>query len=478
MRANSYEDFSLSASCLYHLDKESFKCPTEHPDYKYLTEQILVIKNSRDNKEEITSSLKSIRNVLGRMFGREFEISIIDTELGSSSDFFGVNVYPDEHGCERIAWGLINQKAYESGETFDSVANEWMQTYCWQIDLDSKLFFDTSFLFNPSDIIAMLIFNIEDTIFNATPALMCASAIRSQLDSNSILVSKFARASICRRFFVVLVILACRIKSYPYDKVEHVGGSCLQYGALNNAYNDMVRKVVLYSGNSKVDIPKAVIHDQLNHAVQSLFACIDNMRYNTTMIREMIEKLLIMEKSPFVATLFSNILQDIGDYNRKQVVSMESGITSREMLELNDKAIKFRQKVLLEQAKKTAIGQFNRIAQESLMDLLDGIGNMKKISQKDIDMVRVASQKIQDADDKFYVLDDLHSKLEVVEASIALLDSRDPEKMKRVKLSRQVLMDQKKQLDAIREDILKKPIEPPHATKLRIDVDYPKGYDG
>ena len=112
---------------------------------------------------------------------------------------------------------------------------------------------------------------------------------------------------------------------------------------------------------------------------------------------------------------------------------------------------------------------------EGFFDLIDNIGNMKRISQREIDMIRVQGQKVQNADDKMFVLDNLHSKLEVVDASLAILESGDKEKMKKVKMSKAQLLDQKKQLDAIREEIIKRQVDD---SKVSLIIGYPKGYEG
>lgn len=466
--------FDLTGSCLYYLDRSVYKSVIDHPDYRYLADLINELKSSRGNQEVLTDALNSMCRTLNRLFDIECDITIIDNDSGK---FFGCDVFPAIHPSEKIAWEMVNMVANHKSSRVNAV-ELWLNCGKWQIDLDSKILYDNTILFNANDIIAMITFNIENVVYNARPAELCLQSLLEKLATQPIAISKFVQASICRRFFTILLVLACRTKSYPYKATELLGGSCLKTNEhLNMLYKEMVRKMVLFAGNENIDIPPRVIGDQLNHATECLLACVSNMRYSTKMIRSMVEKLLIMEKSPHVSTLLSNILIDIGDYNRGQIVSMERMGDNKDMLELNDTAVKFQQNRHLKNAENLAKEQFEKIATESMLSLLDGIGAMKKVSQKDIDMIRVYSQKIRDADDKFYVLDDVHSKLEIVEASIAMLDSKDPDKVKRVKVPRQTLLDQKKQLDAIREDILK--MNPEESKKtLMIHVNYPKGYEG
>lgn len=475
----------LQGSCLYNLDKNAYPIIIDHPDYRYLCRliqdiQLNVGSDSADQKPkpmyyigQLTEELNSMRNVLRRMFGVNFDITIVDN--CGSSEFFGCNVYPSERSCDIIADRILEKEV----ATTKILKDVWLNTTEWQLDLDSRIFYDTHIGFNAAEITTLIFFNIENVIFNLRIAERTNYIIGSLLDTKSLLATKLVRTSICKKVFIIPLIIACRFKSYPYYNRNFLEGSCITRNAsghLLTIYNNMVRKMIVAVGNSQVDVPIKRMDEDITQAVNWFFACVEEMKFSTRMLSEAMDKLLRIETSPYVKNIIAGIMTDIGDYNRKQIIAKESAVPHvQEMFAKNNKAVEFRMKQYKAAANKKIMAQVNQVIKEGLFDLIDNIGNMKRISQRDIDMIRVQGQKIQNADDKMFVLDNLHSKLEIVDASLAILESGDKEKMKKVKMSKAQLLDQKKQLDAMREEIIKRQVDD---SKVSLIIGYPKGYEG
>lgn len=471
----------LQGSCLYHLDTNAYSTIIDHPDYRYLCRliqdiQLNVGSDSADQKPkpmyyigQLTEELNSMRNVLRRMFGVNFEITIVDN--CGSSEFFGCNVYPSEKSCNIIADRIL-EKEVASTKILKEV---WLHTTKWQLDLDSRIFYDTHIGFNAAEITALIFFNIENIIFNLRVAERTNYILSTLLDTKSLLATKLVRATICKKVFIIPLIIACRFKSYPYHNLNFLEGSCIT-GHLLMVYKNMIRKLITTVGNDQVDVPIKRMDEDITQAVNWFFACVEEMRFSTRMLSEAMDKLLRIEISPYVKNIIASIMTDIGDYNRRQTIMKESAVPRvREMFAKNNKAVEFRMKQYKAAANKNIKAQVEQAIKEGFFDLIDNIGNMKRISQREIDMIRVQGQKVQNADDKMFVLDNLHSKLEVVDASLAILESGDKEKMKKVKMSKAQLLDQKKQLDAIREEIIKRQVDD---SKVSLIIGYPKGYEG
>ena len=469
----------LSSSCLYSLDTKAYPTVIDHPDFRYLCDLIREIQlnqgSESDNKKpmfytgRLTESLNSMRNVLRRMFGVNFEIAIVDNF--GSREFFGCNVYPDQDNCNIIADRILEKEVAD----FRILKEVWLRTVNWQLDLDSKIFYDTYIGFNAGEIAALIIYNIENVIFNMRIVEKTNYIITALLDEKSLLATKLARASICKKVFIIPLIIACRFKSYPFQSSKFLEGTCI-VGHLFKLYDNMIRKLIATVGNAQVDVPIRRMNEDITQAANWFFACVEEMRYSTRMLTEALDKLLRIETSPYIKNIISGLLIDMGNYTRKQTIAKESANPyQQEMFAKNTKAVDFRMQQYKAAAQKQIMHQTLKAVQEGLMDLIDNIGNMKKVSQREIDMIRVQAQKVQNAEDKMYVLDNLHSKLEIVEASLAMLESNDPDKRKKVKLSKSQLLDQKKQLDAIREEIIKREVDD---SRVSLIIDYPKGYQG
>ena len=471
----------LQGSCLYSLDTNAYPTVIDHPDFRYLCELIQEIQLNQGSENEdqkvkpmfytgrLTESLNSMRNVLRRMFGVNFEITIVDNF--ASRDFFGCNIYPSERSCSIIADRILEKEVADS----KILKEVWLHTTDWQLDLDSKIFYDTYIGFNAAEIVVLMFYNIENIIFNMRPVERTNYIVSSLLDTKSVLTTKLARASICKKVFIIPLIIACRFKSYPYQKDNFLDGTCIK-GHLMSVYTNMMRKMIAQVGNSQVNVPLKQMDEDITQTVNWFFSCVDEMRYSTRLLSEALDKLLRIETSPYIKNILSNLLLDIGEYTRKQTIAKESAVPHvQEMFAKNNKAVEFRMNQYKVAARKKIDQQLMQAAKEGFFDLIDNIGNMKRVSQREIDMIRVQGQKVQNADDKMFVLDNLHSKLEVVDASLAILESGDKEKMKKVKMSKSQLLDQKKQLDMIREEIIKRQVDD---SKVSLVIDYPKGYQG
>jgi hypothetical protein len=476
----------LDTSCLYSLNKETYSSVVDHPDFKYFCKLISEIQLNRapEKREEgikrdqpmyftgqLTGCLNGMRNVLLRMFGVKFNITLIDNDL-ISNDFFGVNVFPDEKYCKRIADIILEKEV----ATVNILKDIWCGIDEWQLDLDSRMFYDLHIALNPAEIAALIIYNIENTIFNLAIIEKTNMVVSSLLSDKSILITKLARTSICKKAFIIPLIVACKFKSYPYRTSNFLPGSCFflrpdLYSFLNSA----LVKVITTTSNKDINVPHCEMNKNIKQAAEWFFSCVDDMRFSTKMLGETIDKILRIEVSPYLKNIYSNLLLTIGDYTRSQVITRECFTEfERKELEKNDKAIEFKQKQYKRQAWERIKEQYDKVLKEGFFDLLDNIGNMKRVSQKEIDYLRVQGQKIRNADDKLFVLDTVHDKIEIVDASLAILDSNDSEKKKKVKVSKSELLDQKKQLETIRNEIINKDVE----ERPSLIIQYPKGYEG
>ena len=461
---------SLEGSCLYSTDNHlaDEKDILDHPDFKYFCELIRDIQNSKSDTTELNNHLHSMKNVMRRLFGTSFELTIVDNELSTSA--FVCNVFPPYRVCKEIADLIIEEDVNE----ISHIREIWSKVNLWHVDLDSRIFFDSTFGFNPAEIAVLIIHNIERVIFSYEIVTRVNFIVNKNFAERNYTMNKLARSHVCRRLFILPFFNACMFKTYPLETSELIDGSCLSEGYLHTIYNNAVRRLMCYAGNNDIDNGTSALDAEIQGACDWIFACITDLKYSTRMLKETLRKIVLSQKSYYVKNAIVDILVTFGDYSKADVIAAESANPIlQERFARNPKAVELRQKELSNKANEK-IEKAVAVA-ESFLDLLDNIGNMKKINQRDIDVLRINVQKIANTDDKLFVLDDVHNKLDIVETSLALLDSGDRDKMKKVKMSKSSLMDYKKQLDDIRNLIIKREIKSPNYS---VFVKYPAGYEG
>ena len=94
-----------------------------------------------------------------------------------------------------------------------------------------------------------------------------------------------------------------------------------------------------------------------------------------------------------------------------------------------------------------------------------------KVTQKDLDLIRVEAEDVTTVDDKYFLMEKLHKYIEVLDAQIDALDedsnvsAREKEK----------LLNLQSYSQEIRQFIMGRPIGP---KRYGLFVEYPKGYEG
>lgn len=458
---------SLRTSCLYNLDTDSFQTVIDHPDFKYFCELISELKESRSDKARMTNTLHGMKHVMRRMFGVSFELTVIDNEM--DTDMRVCNVFPPYQVCRQIADLIIEENSNEIA----AIRDIWEHTALWHVDIDSRILFDTSCEFNPAEIALLIIYNVERIVYSYDIVTRANYIINKNFLERGYTMNKLARSHVCRNLFILPFFSACEFKTYPYEDTELVDGTCIK-GDLYKIYTGAIRKLITYSGNEDIDVPIGRLDAAIQSTCDWIFACITDLKYSTRMLKETLRKVVLSTKSYYVKNIIIDILTTFGDYSKADVVSKESadfGISRAHKLELNPHALATRQRQLehaVQQRIKKAVA-----VSESFFDLLDSIGNMKKVTQRDVDILNIEAQKIQNTDDKLYVLDSIHDKLDIVETSLTLLQNKDT--AKKVKVSKSSLIEMKKALDELRESVIDRQLKSSHYSLF---VKYPEGYEG
>ena len=460
---------SIHNSCLYSTEL-AYEDVTMCPDFKYLCELIREIKSSQTDKDRLNSAIQGMKKILKRMFVVDFEMTLVDNEL--STELFVCNVFPPYSHCKEIADLIIEENVNEIAR----IREIWECIPVWHVDLDSRLFFDTSAMFNDTEIAALIIYNIERIAFSYHAVTRTNYIVNKNFAERNYTMNKLARSHVCRNLFVLPFFTACMFKSYSYMELPFVAGSCFEtHVYLKEAYLGALRKILGIEGNAEIDRNPMEIDNDIQGVCDWIFATIQDLKYSSHNLKDTLKKVVLSVKSYYVKNIIIDILTQFGNYSKDDVLSMESlDPTVRRRLKLNPVAMENRIHMLEVKKENAMMAELN-VIRESFLDLLDAIGNMKKVTQRDIDVLKVEAQKIVNTDDKLYVLDNVHCKLDIIETSLALIESGDPVKIKKVKVTKSTLLEMKKELDSIRDMVIKHEVK---SDAYGLFIKYPQGYEG
>ena len=98
---------------------------------------------------------------------------------------------------------------------------------------------------------------------------------------------------------------------------------------------------------------------------------------------------------------------------------------------------------------------------------------VRKVDDKEIDIIRIRIDNIESTDDKIYLIERIYKFSNIVEYALELLN--DPAMSHRVRMSRSALMRQKSELDSLKKLVVSVKIP---AKRYGVFIKYPVGYKG
>lgn len=434
-------------------------------EYNYLCKNIDTIKENKSNPNICNDALKSISGILSRCFGIKVESTILDTTW--DNEFFGFNLYPDLKSVRSIVDITCDENADRivvGADTFDKPVDAVKAIWCnideWHLDIDSKLFYSYSQRFNPREIIALLIYEIEKTIFNHEALITVFRAIKHMMLNVDYRTRCISKSTLCRNFYIIPFIQACGFVNY---KSEPEDGSIFNLiPELKKDYLTVLTKLATQFTSSIIDKPEFELKQELSYILSWVMESVGDLKYHMHLLKKNLSEQIIAEKSFFVKNMLTSILNQFSNYDLQNAVNESYQIETPASKKLKEA------QVIHDIQKK-----FDKVVEAAEGTLVDKLGRCKRVTQEEIDVLRIEIEKIETVDDKVYYMEKVYDKLNIVQYALDLIGNHMG--TGKVRDTKATLLNQKEQLLQIREAIIAKQIV---KQKLRLWVKYPEGYEG
>lgn len=435
---------------------------------KALCQQFDTIKDNQTNATVCTQALDSVGNILKRCFDMNCTFTILDTRL--DTDFFGFHIYPALRTLNNIAHELwsydesprqYDQYGDTSDKKSDILKELWQNNREWHIDIDAKLFFNPSIRFTPREIVALLFYEIEKRVFSFETMSVVVRAITNLLYKLDYRTFQIVKSKAATAFLVIPFLQACSYTSFNSEPAQE-SLMCL-IPELGSDYRSAISKIGTKYTSDVINPIAADLVQKLSYTFSWMSEGLAGLKYTLHDIKKALEDAIRAEKSFYVKKILIDIYNLFCDYDRTGIIA-EAHVpqVSPKYLEVkaDTKMRNFRQ--ALEAA-----------ADNSEAQLLDSLGRCKKVSQEEIDVLRIEVEKIESVDDKIYLLEKVYNKLAIINNALDLIG--DKETKGRVRDSKDKLLKQKDELMEIRELLIAKKITPEH---YGLYIKYPAGYEG
>lgn len=408
----------------------------KNQDLIYMEECFKNIK-SKNNVEE---NLQAIKRIISRQFDIEVGIGIVQND---SRPFFGMSIYPNQDVISMMVEDVLLDRS-----RVESLMKVWGENRQWILEIDSNLIYDTNLNANPAEIVAVLLHEIGHTVYSNTIPQRVYKVLKYEFVKQSLTMRKLLKWKKVQRLFDLVFIEACSSKSYSYinlDSEREADKFVVTMGYGDNL-NNFIGKLLTTHGNSLINRTEDSMERDVKMMTQWTLENVAELEYRKTKLRSSLERELLSNPSNFVRI----VINDIKNYFFGKSKDKYKEIVNESML----------------------VTQHQKIVKESLFDLFDKYGRLKKIKQSDIDILTIEKGRIRNEDDKIYVLDLIYDNLEIINNGIRLLDENKKDK---VPVTKETLLNYKAQLEKIRKDVLEAPIQPP---TYGLFIRYPKGYEG
>lgn len=424
-------------------------------DWKYIEECISYLKNKEDEDENILR----VERALHRIFDLEFKVIITQN---TTNTFYGVNVFPSITHIDKLAYTIINNKA-----PVDKVVELWQKSDMWYVEIDSYLISDISKPFNSAEIASLIVHEIMRIVYSDVNPSIINNVFRYEyMKLNGEMRALFENDKI-RKILNLVIVESCVSKTYNFiNEEDNVTGLCYdticKFGYCDD-YNNTVDKIVRYFSSDYINRTRAEVEKDITIVINW---AIDNIRQ------------LECSKNKLKTALQTEMLST-NSYICKQYIhyvykSFFGGVINQYRVLLSEQYMDTPTDVVAEiQAMDNLMSLYNKIVAEASSNIFDKNGKLKKISQLDIDVLTVDSDRIETSDDKIYCLDRLYNMMQTIDSGLEYIESPDKHDKSKVVQSKSTLLDMQKQLARLRDKIVSTRII---EKEYGIYIKYPKGY--
>lgn len=399
-------------------------------DGKYLEELFIDLQV----KDHVDRTLETMR----KFINTSFKLNCISVILGENSNrLYGMCVYPSENSLYKLSELIL--KETDSKKITKAIANSKIE---FVVEIDPNLLYNPMYKFKPDELVAMLLHEIGHVVSDSDFYNDLAFAYRNavyNLEQNKANVKIEASS---KDIYITMIFVLSAITNTQFSKMPRNAGESI-------IKEEIADKFVVDNGYGK-SLVSAL--DKFSKVYLNNYKRYSRAEYERA-IQEEADNVAFLNKTFTVRKAYVNSLID-------QEVKLSKSSILKRTLETINKKLKtsiFRECVIHEDVDK--------ILDEAFLDKF--FKRPLKISQCDIDELKISAEMMEDWDDKSILVYKIHKRLGQL-AKAKQKASNDKEML--------ALIDgYKKQLDELLAQVMKFKVVEKH---YGVFIKYPKGYEG
>lgn len=437
-------------------------------EFRNMVRIIDIIRTNKTSEKAIHDASMQLAKALRGCFGVEMTIAVLDPV--DSLDFFGYNIFPSPKCLYEILEYLAESKYIE-------IRHCWQKNRNWHLDIDGRMLYDTSNHLTSAEMVTLLLYTMEQVVFDYDTPIQIAYTISSYRTKMNVMSSYLADSKKIRNIYMIPFALGCSYTNFIFAEMKKnefmrnnymIGANYKSY----TRYMTAVQKILTrYGRGENIDQTPFEIERKIIYILNWIYEGLNDIRHSFARVNENLRRHMVACRSPYVRALFKKILLYLNQTTpagTKEHLG-ESFIPNPAAYEKTNPELEaFFVKQKDEFYRKYVASMESKLAS----DYLDKNGVCKKVTQEELDVIRVEAEGIECIDDKIYLLEKLYKYIGAIDCALDMIASGNAKKVKQTKNQLLVL---KEYAADTRQYILRYKLQP---ARYGLYIKYPAGYEG
>ena len=388
-----------------------------------------------------TPAIKIIESTLNKCFGYEFIVKVVDNK---PETFFGMSVFPSVSTMDKIVTELM-----KSGDNSKVIRALWEKNTLWNIEIDSCILKDQGPLsLTNKEFTAMLLHEIGHVIHSNEVSTRVTNIVQYEISKSSMTVKAMGNDTVFKRILSLPILNACvsnhgKPGSSLKEEVK-ADKFVVKMGYEKDLVSVLTKLSKAYSKNGSIENEAAQI------AQFSAKTLDDFQARRASLVKRSLMDVKESVVSPYIKDFIGEYITSLYGIDNKK-----SYITESDKLG-----------IMYEKADKDL--------ENYMTEFFIFKKTLKRIDPNEIDYAIMKANAIQTELDRMMIVSYIHSKLDIVNYYISILESPQYSKKYNVPHSLDELYSIKKTL----EDAKNKAMTTKFVTQKHFYVTYPDGYEG
>lgn len=397
------------------------------------------------------ASCDKIARVLSSSFDKEFEVTVITPKR--NDPFYIMSIFPTQSTVEKLVDSILNE---ESDKMLKKI---WDENKEWTIEIDRRILTGAFVEANSKELTALILHECGHVIYSNSIPQRMSKVMKYEYAKADLGTKNVLKHGAFKKILELPIIKACIFENYKTD-AQLKKELKADVFAVKMGYGDELDSVL-----TKIIATGSINKDTVKHIDQDSQDVYAQMKSDTLFSIGMVEDMKKREANVSKAKFHKMLLDLPSNYVKKAFGDIESGIFKGKAGKTDGET--------MENMEESANYLYEAAYTKEAFDVLKK--KMKRLDPSTIDYINIRRNDIKNNDDKLMLVSYIHSKLDLIDYYLDIMDNPKYARKYLFSNSRNELVRMRSELERARYDIINYRIP---EVRYGIQIMYPDGYEG